>query len=140
MFRHPLLRLTVALAVLFGALSATGCRKKAPSAGNTGTVGDITVKLDTDPSPAHVGHDTILRFTLTNAQGPVSGANIRVDTRYLNMHKDGPTDLTATERGAGVYEAPDVSTGMAGRWEATATITPPGGSPGEVTLGFKVAK
>ena len=137
---HPPQRVTLVLLSLLLVALPLGCKKKASGPGNTGMIGGMTVTLSTDPSPAVVGHDTLLRFEITENGTPVQGCQLSVDTHYVNMDRDGPVGLSATEVSPGVYEARDVSTGMNGKWEATVTVTPPSGQGGTVTLGFRVAK
>jgi len=131
-------RIGVAVALLAEALLGGGCHGK-PEIGPTATVGELTVAIETDPAPATVGHDNTLRFRISNAGGPLSGAMVAVTTRFLGLNRDGPTG-EAFEASPGVYEWPGVSTAMAGKWSATVTVTPPGGSPQTATLGFNVAK
>lgn len=88
------------------------------------TVGELTLRVSTEPEPATLGDNT-LRIEIKDAQGqPVTDATIALEYT-MDMPGMMIDKAQASHTGAGVYEA-TVRFTMAGPWGVTVSVQRPG--------------
>ena len=106
--------LLVGLSVLLAACGSSG----APANATTSKL--VNIKVETNPSPAVMGHMGLI-LTITDANGnPIEGAQVDVSTDHIDM-----TGMTmggpATEQGSGRY-AINANFSMTGNWVLTVYV------------------
>jgi hypothetical protein len=104
-------------------LVLAGCASgKAKGPSNSQSVGALSARFSTDPTPPRVGHDSSFAVALTESGQPVPGAVVLMDLSFKSLDQKGPSG-SCTEVSPGHYEVRDLSTGMNGRWEAAVTVS-----------------
>lgn len=103
------------------------------------SVGALHARLETNPDPPRVGHDSGFAVILTENNAPVTGARVNLALFYKSMNQPGPT-ASCTETAPGRYEATELSTGMNGKWEAAVTVSRQSQPDARLDIPFSVAK
>jgi hypothetical protein len=111
--------LLVVAALLLAALPGCGGEKPAP---REQTLQGLQARFGSRPDPPAVGHDNTFTLALAERGQPLSGARVTGRFFFKGLNREGPT-ASFLERAPGTYEAPEVSTGMKGKWEATITVS-----------------
>src|SRR3954453_22709145 len=107
-------------ALLFAALLLAGCGgSKADS--RVQKAGTVQAQFAPVPDPPHVGHDSGFTVTLTDNGQPVTGAKVHIQLLFKSFNQTGPS-ADMTEPAPGLYQGQELSTGMAGLWEADVTV------------------
>lgn len=110
-----MLRIVVAML----ALALIGCG----ASGQTQTSGDLTVRLETEPSTPIADRPTTLRVTLLRGGSPVEATRVTLARTMAGMQHPGDTGLLiAQPLGGGRYEA-QTAFAMGSRWEVTVGVT-----------------
>lgn len=80
----------------------------------------VTIKVDTNPSPAMTG-DIELMFTITDASGaPIEGAKVDISADHTDMMGMGMSGA-ATDQGGGQYSI-KAGFSMSGNWKLTVYV------------------
>ncbi len=103
------------------------------------SVGVLQARLETNPDPPRVGHDSGFAVILTENNAPITGARVNLALFYKSMNQPGPT-ASCTETAPGRYEANELSTGMNGKWEAAVTVSRQSQPDARFDIPFSVAK
>ena len=107
----------------------------APPAGPQ-SVGDITVALSTNPTPARLGSNVLQIQLVGPGEQPVTDADLEV--RYGLEMESGRDRARAEHQGAGRYES-SVDFATPGPWQVTVRVRRPQGSDLESSYLFNVA-
>jgi hypothetical protein len=117
---------------------ASDARKDVYTAGLSKQGAGLTVKIvDATPAPPAKGTNVMTLQVLDGAGKPLDGASVQV-TPFMPDHGHGSAvPPVVTPAGSdGKYAVDKVYLAMAGLWQLTITVTPAGGTRGEVVFSF----
>ena len=108
-----------------GAMGAQGLSRKA---------GELTVRLQTTPSPPRAGNARFTATVTTASGAPVTNAQLTLGLSMPSMSMGGPT-VPLRHQGRGVYVG-SARLGMAGPWQADVSLRQSGRAPVRTQFAF----
>lgn len=97
-------------------------------------VGDLTVRLQTSPSPPRAGNTRFTATVKTASGAPVANANLSLGLSMPSMSMGGPT-IPLRHQGGGVYVG-TAKLSMAGPWQADVSLRRSGKAPVRTQFAF----
>ena len=127
------------VAVAAVGLQLAGCRGADKVDPRLAKVGTLEGRLVPMPDPPHVGHDSGFAVVLTDGGRPLTGARVVIALFFKTMNQAGPT-APCQEVSPGRYEALELSTGMAGKWEAQLAVSRTAQPDAQLKFTFQVER
>lgn len=97
-------------------------------------VGDLTIRLQTSPTPPRAGNTRFTATVQTASGAPVTNANLSLGLSMPSMSMGGPT-IPLRHQGGGVYVG-TAKLSMAGPWQADVSLRRSGKAPVRTQFAF----
>jgi hypothetical protein len=116
-----------------------GCNGTPPPPGETSSIGPMKIQVRAEPPEARAGLPVRFIVAITDANGPVRDAAVRVQLFCRTLNQQGPDSLAIEDAASpGRYQTEPLTPGVAGLWEAQVHVSEPYRGSGTVRFPFKV--